>query len=138
MYIYYSCSCLFCIVFTIYPSFETTLKPSSIYRICHSVYLLLSPTRVFSMWSFNAPRQLTCRQHISLFFLLLKHCKNSFLQLIHTLPLTLLASTVWDAFYFEVFWMFNTIGWVTFYWHWKHIKLWRGNVTFRTCFIFRQ
>ena len=24
--------------------------------------------------------------------------------------------------------MLNTIGWVTFYWHWKHIKLWQGNV----------
>ncbi|WOG86900.1 hypothetical protein DCAR_0206119 [Daucus carota subsp. sativus] len=25
--------------------------------------------------------------------------------------------------------MFNTIGWVTFYWHWKHITLWQGNVS---------
>ncbi|KAG6540045.1 hypothetical protein Mapa_018628 [Marchantia paleacea] len=23
--------------------------------------------------------------------------------------------------------MLNTIGWVTFYWHWKHITLWQGN-----------
>jgi photosystem I P700 chlorophyll a apoprotein A2 len=34
----------------------------------------------------------------------------------------------WDAFYLAVFWMLNTIGWVTFYWHWKHITLWQGNV----------
>ncbi|KAL2901360.1 hypothetical protein RDABS01_026442 [Bienertia sinuspersici] len=25
--------------------------------------------------------------------------------------------------------MLNTIGWVTFYWHWKHITLWPGNVS---------
>ncbi|MCL7050680.1 hypothetical protein MKW94_018061 [Papaver nudicaule] len=25
--------------------------------------------------------------------------------------------------------MLNTIGWVTFYWHWKHITLWQGNVS---------
>ena len=29
--------------------------------------------------------------------------------------------SAWDAFYLAVFWMLNTIGWVTFYWHWKHI-----------------
>ncbi|CAN6455230.1 unnamed protein product [Victoria cruziana] len=29
----------------------------------------------------------------------------------------------WDAFYLIVFWMLNTIGLVTFYWHWKHITL---------------
>ena len=23
--------------------------------------------------------------------------------------------------------MLNTIGWVTFYWHWKHIVLWKGS-----------
>ncbi|KAL1370414.1 hypothetical protein AAHE18_01G058600 [Arachis hypogaea] len=27
------------------------------------------------------------------------------------------------------FWMLNTIGWVTFYWHWKHITLWQGNIS---------
>ncbi|KAL5676221.1 hypothetical protein ACJX0J_012352, partial [Zea mays] len=37
--------------------------------------------------------------------------------------------SVWDAFYLAVFWMLNTIGWVTFYWHWKHITLWQGNVS---------
>ncbi|KAJ4954462.1 hypothetical protein NE237_011245 [Protea cynaroides] len=29
----------------------------------------------------------------------------------------------------SVFWMLNTIGWVTFYWHWKHITLWQGNIS---------
>jgi photosystem I P700 chlorophyll a apoprotein A2 len=29
--------------------------------------------------------------------------------------------SVWDAFYLAVFWMLNTIGWVTFYWHWNYI-----------------
>jgi photosystem I P700 chlorophyll a apoprotein A2 len=35
--------------------------------------------------------------------------------------------SAWDAFYLAVFWMLNTIGWTTFYWHWKHITLWQGN-----------
>ncbi|CAN6459328.1 unnamed protein product [Victoria cruziana] len=35
----------------------------------------------------------------------------------------------WDAFYLAVFWMLNTIGWVTFYWHWKHITLCQGIVS---------
>jgi len=26
-----------------------------------------------------------------------------------------------------MFWMLNTIGWVTF-WHWKHLGIWQGNV----------
>lgn len=34
--------------------------------------------------------------------------------------------SAWDAFYLAVFWMLNTIGWTTFYWHWKHITLWRA------------
>nr|YP_009297522.1 photosystem I P700 chlorophyll a apoprotein A2 [Hildenbrandia rivularis]AOM67066.1 photosystem I P700 chlorophyll a apoprotein A2 [Hildenbrandia rivularis] len=34
--------------------------------------------------------------------------------------------SAWDSFYLAVFWMLNTIGWVTFYWHWKHITLWQG------------
>nr|AEQ94228.1 photosystem I P700 apoprotein A2 [Eutreptia viridis] len=37
--------------------------------------------------------------------------------------------SAWDAFYLAVFWMLNTIGWVTFYWHWKHITLWQGNAS---------
>merc|ERR1712066_243298 len=36
--------------------------------------------------------------------------------------------SAWDAFYLAVFWMLNTIGWVTFYWHWKHLGIWSGNV----------
>jgi len=36
--------------------------------------------------------------------------------------------SAWDAFYLSVFWMLNTIGWVTFYWHWKHVTIWQGNV----------
>ena len=37
--------------------------------------------------------------------------------------------SAWDAFYLAVFWMLNTIGWVTFYWHWKHLGIWQGNTT---------
>ena len=33
----------------------------------------------------------------------------------------------WDSFYLAVFWILNTIGWVTFYWHWKHLGIWQGN-----------
>ena len=33
----------------------------------------------------------------------------------------------WDAFYLSVFWILNTIGWVTFYWHWKHLGIWQTN-----------
>jgi photosystem I P700 chlorophyll a apoprotein A2 len=36
--------------------------------------------------------------------------------------------SAWDAFYLAMFWMLNTIGWVTFYWHWKHLAVWSGNV----------
>mmetsp|Transcript_12936 Transcript_12936/g.22371 ORF Transcript_12936/g.22371 Transcript_12936/m.22371 type:complete len:755 (-) Transcript_12936:424-2688(-) len=36
--------------------------------------------------------------------------------------------SAWDAFYLSMFWMLNTIGWVTFYWHWKHLGVWQGNV----------
>jgi photosystem I P700 chlorophyll a apoprotein A2 len=37
--------------------------------------------------------------------------------------------SAWDAFYLAMFWMLNTIGWVTFYWHWKHLAIWSGNVS---------
>ncbi|OVA18868.1 Photosystem I PsaA/PsaB [Macleaya cordata] len=37
--------------------------------------------------------------------------------------------SAWGAFDLAVLWMLNTIGWVTFYWHWKHITLWQGNVS---------
>jgi len=36
--------------------------------------------------------------------------------------------SAWDSFYLSMFWMLNTIGWVTFYWHWKHLGVWQGNV----------
>jgi photosystem I P700 chlorophyll a apoprotein A2 len=36
--------------------------------------------------------------------------------------------SAWDAFYLATFWMLNTIAWVTFYWHWKHLGIWQGNV----------
>jgi photosystem I P700 chlorophyll a apoprotein A2 len=36
--------------------------------------------------------------------------------------------SAWDAFYLATFWILNTIGWVTFYWHWKHIRIWQGNI----------
>nr|AYD72491.1 photosystem I P700 chlorophyll a apoprotein A2 [Cymopolia barbata] len=36
--------------------------------------------------------------------------------------------SAWDAFYLAVFWMLNTIGWVTFYFHWKNLGIWQGNV----------
>ena len=36
--------------------------------------------------------------------------------------------SAWDAFYLAMFWMLNTIGWTTFYWHWKHLSVWSGNV----------
>jgi photosystem I P700 chlorophyll a apoprotein A2 len=36
--------------------------------------------------------------------------------------------SAWDSFYLSMFWMLNTIGWVTFYWHWKHLGIWQGNV----------
>ncbi|AFY74264.1 photosystem I core protein PsaB [Synechococcus sp. PCC 7502] len=35
--------------------------------------------------------------------------------------------SAWDSFYLAMFWMLNTIGWVTFYWHWKHLAVWQGN-----------
>ncbi len=35
--------------------------------------------------------------------------------------------SAWDSFYLAMFWMLNTIGWVTFYWHWKHLAIWSGN-----------
>lgn len=37
--------------------------------------------------------------------------------------------SAWDAFYLATFWQLNTIGWTTFYWHWKHLTIWGGNTT---------
>jgi photosystem I P700 chlorophyll a apoprotein A2 len=36
--------------------------------------------------------------------------------------------SAWDAFYLALFWALNTVGWITFYWHWKHLAVWSGNV----------
>ena len=36
--------------------------------------------------------------------------------------------SAWDSFYLSLFWMLNTIAWVTFYFHWKHLGIWQGNV----------
>ncbi|MGK7949768.1 MAG: photosystem I core protein PsaB [Xenococcaceae cyanobacterium] len=36
--------------------------------------------------------------------------------------------SAWDAFYLALFWTLNTLGWLTFYWHWKHLGIWQGNV----------
>ncbi|VEP15055.1 Photosystem I P700 chlorophyll a apoprotein A2 [Hyella patelloides LEGE 07179] len=36
--------------------------------------------------------------------------------------------SAWDSFYLATFWMLNTLGWITFYWHWKHLAIWEGNV----------
>ena len=36
--------------------------------------------------------------------------------------------SAWDSFYLSMFWMLNTIGWVTFYWHWKHLAIWSDNI----------
>jgi len=36
--------------------------------------------------------------------------------------------SAWDSFYLSMFWMLNTLGWLTFYWHWKHLCVWQGNV----------
>jgi photosystem I P700 chlorophyll a apoprotein A2 len=36
--------------------------------------------------------------------------------------------SAWDSFYLAMFWMLNTLGWLTFYWHWKHLCVWQGNV----------
>jgi len=40
--------------------------------------------------------------------------------------------SAWDGFYLAAFWMLNTIGWVTFYWHWKHITLVTNNLSLWT------
>ncbi|MBD1997894.1 photosystem I core protein PsaB [Leptolyngbya sp. FACHB-541] len=38
-------------------------------------------------------------------------------------------SSAWQqSFYLAMFWMLNTLGWVTFYFHWKHLGIWSGNV----------
>lgn len=34
----------------------------------------------------------------------------------------------WEGFYLGVLWMLNRIGWVSFYWDWKEMRLWEGKV----------
>jgi len=34
--------------------------------------------------------------------------------------------SAWDSFYLAMFWMLNTIAWITFYFHWKHLTLWQN------------
>jgi photosystem I P700 chlorophyll a apoprotein A2 len=36
--------------------------------------------------------------------------------------------SAWDSFYLALFWALNTVAWLTFYWHWKHLGIWQGNV----------
>ncbi|NJM95474.1 MAG: photosystem I chlorophyll a apoprotein A2, partial [Acaryochloridaceae cyanobacterium CSU_5_19] len=36
--------------------------------------------------------------------------------------------SAWDSIYLAAFWMLNTIGWVTFYFNWKQLGVWTGNV----------
>ncbi|NEP56773.1 MAG: photosystem I core protein PsaB [Symploca sp. SIO2G7] len=36
--------------------------------------------------------------------------------------------SAWDSMYLAMFWMLNTLGWLTFYWHWKHLGVWQGNL----------
>ena len=32
--------------------------------------------------------------------------------------------SAWDSLYLALFWMLNTGGWITFYFHWKHFSVW--------------
>ena len=32
----------------------------------------------------------------------------------------------WDGFYLATFWILNLGGWITFYYHWKHLSIWQG------------
>jgi photosystem I P700 chlorophyll a apoprotein A2 len=34
--------------------------------------------------------------------------------------------SAWDGFFLAVLWMFISIGWVSFFWDWKEIRLWVG------------
>ncbi len=35
----------------------------------------------------------------------------------------------WEqSFFLSIFWLLNLLGWTTFYWHWKHLAIWSGNV----------
>ncbi len=34
--------------------------------------------------------------------------------------------SAWDSFYLATFWMLNTVAWITFNFHWKHLTLWQN------------
>jgi photosystem I P700 chlorophyll a apoprotein A2 len=36
--------------------------------------------------------------------------------------------SAWDSFYLSICWMLNIIAWVGFYFHWRHLCTWSGNV----------
>ena len=36
--------------------------------------------------------------------------------------------SAWDSFYLATFWMLNTGAWITFYFHWKHLRLWQNTL----------
>ncbi len=36
--------------------------------------------------------------------------------------------SAWDSTYMAIFWALNTIAWATYYWHWKHLAAWQGNM----------
>jgi photosystem I P700 chlorophyll a apoprotein A2 len=39
--------------------------------------------------------------------------------------------SAWDSFYLAMFWVLNTLAWITFYFHYKHLTLWsRGALQF--------
>jgi photosystem I P700 chlorophyll a apoprotein A2 len=38
-------------------------------------------------------------------------------------------TSAWEqSFFLAIFWMLNLLGWTTFYWHWKHLGIWQGNI----------
>ena len=36
--------------------------------------------------------------------------------------------SAWDSNYLALFWMLNTGAWITFYFHWKHLRLWQNTL----------
>ena len=36
--------------------------------------------------------------------------------------------SAWDSFYLATFWMVNTNAWITFYFHWKHLRFWQQSL----------
>jgi photosystem I P700 chlorophyll a apoprotein A2 len=35
--------------------------------------------------------------------------------------------SAWDGIYLGSFWVLNLGGWITFYYHWKHLTIWQGS-----------